>query len=60
MSQIEQFLPHEGRLVGEDEVSTQDLDYKLLGMHCKSCNAKFFPVNTMCLFCLSELSLIHI
>jgi uncharacterized OB-fold protein len=54
MSQIEHFLPHEGRLVGEDEISTQDHDYKLLGMHCKSCNAKFFPVNTMCLFCLSE------
>ena len=54
MSQIEQCLPHEGRLITEDEVSTQDHDYKLLGMHCKSCNAKFFPVNAMCLFCLSE------
>jgi uncharacterized OB-fold protein len=54
MSQTDQFLPHEGRLVNDDEVSNEGGQYKLLGMHCKSCNAKFFPVNTMCLFCLSE------
>jgi uncharacterized OB-fold protein len=53
-SQIESYLPHEGRLLSSMDVGTVDGGLHLVGSHCKHCDARTFPLNTLCPFCLSD------
>jgi uncharacterized OB-fold protein len=46
-------MPHEGRLVNGAEVVSVDGELRLAGGHCKDCDARIFPADAMCPFCLS-------
>jgi uncharacterized OB-fold protein len=45
---------HEGRLLGKADVSSADGELQLVGCRCTACDARMFPANSLCPFCLSE------
>lgn len=46
--------PHQGRLIGQADVTSENGELQLVGCRCKQCDARMFPTNTLCPFCLSE------
>ncbi|HEY4074407.1 MAG TPA: OB-fold domain-containing protein [Herbaspirillum sp.] len=52
--QIEKYRPHEGRLLDSADVGTVGSALHLVGSHCKHCDARTFPGNAICPFCLSD------
>lgn len=46
--------PHEGRLLGAADVIAAGAGLQLVGCRCRQCDARMFPANSLCPFCLSE------
>jgi uncharacterized OB-fold protein len=46
--------PHQGRQVGQADVSSAGAQLQLVGCRCRQCDARMFPANALCPFCLSE------
>lgn len=53
-SQKKPRLPHEGCSVDGADVRASDGQLQLVGSHCQQCDARIFPSNVLCPFCLSE------
>jgi uncharacterized OB-fold protein len=46
--------PHQGQPVGQADVRSADGELQLVGCRCRQCDARMFPANALCPFCLSE------